>query len=254
MINKEPSYIVYDEETSPANGWFFGNIYETNIVRTDQYETIICISWWDSDSKKLRSIAQWDFPDWKKGVWNDKSLVKYFREIIIKYDIVAGQNSDEFDNKMLNARLAYWGFDPIPDCKTLDTKKIAKSKLKLPSYSLEFMLGYFNLGNKYHHSGLDMWFGSRDGNRKDQKEMIYYCKNDTLKTKNLLLKILPFIKQSNDFIRIKENKDIGIVCSNPLCLSKNLVKAKKRRVKNGYKQQYQCNDCGGYTQHDKLIK
>lgn len=254
MIKNKIKVIVFDIESSPSKGWFWGRTYETNIIKIIEYETIICISYWDSKTDKVKNIAQWDFPDWKKGKWNDKSLVKQFRKIIIDgdYEIIAGQNSDQFDIKLFNARLAFHGFEPLPEHKTLDTKKIAKSKLKLPSYSLEVMANFFGLDGKYHHSGLDMWFGCRDGVKKDQKEMVHYCNVDVIKTKDVLYKLLPFMKQFNDFIRVKD--EININCSNPTCLSKNLIKVKKRRVVNGWKQQYQCGDCGKYTQDNKLIK
>ena len=167
------------------------------------------------------------------------------------YDIIAGQNSDQFDIKVFNARLAYHGFDPIPEHKTLDTKKIAKSKLKLPSYSLEIMAKFFGLEGKYHHSGLDMWFKSRDGDKKSQKEMTHYCNVDVIKTKDVLLKLLPFMK---DMTIYKTIDFINPNCTNPICLSKNVSKAKKRRVAGGYRYQYQCNNCGSYFTDKTLIK
>jgi DNA polymerase elongation subunit (family B) len=243
--------IVFDEETSPQKGFFFGGIWETNIVGEITWETIVMISYWDSTTKKVKNIAQWDFPDWRKGVWNDKSVVKHFRKILIdgNYDIIAGQNSDQFDIKLFNARLAFWGFDPLPDYKTFDTKKIAKSKIRLPSYSLDVMAKFFGLGGKYHHSGLDMWFGSRDGNKKDQKEMTKYCNIDILRTKDVLYKLLPFVKWTGDFV----NKE-SITCPNPLCLSKHMIKNKRRIMRGGYKIQYQCQDCGSYWTDPKMVK
>lgn len=251
-MNKIKTF-TYDLESSPAKGWFYGNIYQTNIIKVDESETIICVSYVDSTTGKVKNIAQWDFKDWKLGVWNDKSLVKELRRIIIdgNYNIIAGQNSDQFDNKLLNARLAYWGFEPLPETKTLDTKKIAKSKLKLHSYKLDFMLQYFGLGGKYHHSGLDMWFDSRDGVKSAQKEMVHYCNIDALKTYQLLQKLLPFMKQFNDF---QPKHDIDIVCSNPLCRSHNLIKAKRRMIVGGWKQQWQCKDCHKYTQGKDYIE
>ncbi len=251
---KEPHVIVFDEETSPMSGYFFGGTYETNIVgRVIEYETIICISYWDSITKKIKNIAQWDFPDWKKGKWNDKNLIKCFRDIIIKgdYDVIAGQNSDQFDIKLFNARLAFWGFDPLPECKTLDTKKIAKSKIKLPSYSLDTMANFFGFGGKYHHSGLDMWFNSRDGIKKDQKEMTYYCNVDVELTKNVLYKLLPFIKWTGEFVFINED---GVTCPNPVCQSTYMTKSHNRLVKGGIRYQYQCQECGAYYTNPKLIK
>lgn len=240
----KPSVIVFDIESSPHLGYFFGGIYETNIIKILEYETIVTMSYWDSKTGKVRSISQWDFQDWKKGVWNDKSLIKYFREIIIKYDIIVGQNSDQFDIKLFNSRLAFHGLEALPITKTFDTKKLAKSKLKLPSYSLEIMANFFGLEGKYHHSGLDMWFKCKDGDKKAQKEMTHYCNVDVIKTKDVFYKLLPFVKFDNTFTRLD---GIHINCANPMCTSRNLIKCKRRLVQGGYKQQYQCKDCGSYT-------
>lgn len=254
MKNKEivePSIVVFDLESSPQKGWFWGSIHETNIIKIEEYETIITACYWDSISQQVRSISQWDFSDWKKGVWNDKKLVEKLREIIIKFDIIAGQNSDQFDIKLLNSRLAFHGMDLIPDSRTFDTKKIAKSKLKLPSYSLEVMANFFGLEGKYHHSGLDMWFGCRDGVKAYQKEMVHYCKVDVIKTKDLLYRILPYMKQWNSYVRMN---GVNLNCSNVNCLSSDLVPHKKRRVVSGWKWQYQCMGCGAYTTDTKLAE
>ncbi len=248
MQNKEPSVIVFDEETSPQLGYFFGGIWETNIIKIVEYETIITISYWDSLTKKVRSLSQWDFPDWKKDKWNDKSLVKAFREIIIKYDIIAGQNSDQFDIKLFNSRLAYHRLTPLPEAKTFDTKKIAKSKLKLPSYSLEVMANFFGLEGKYHHSGMDMWFKCKAGDKSAQKEMTHYCNVDVIKTKDVLYKLLPFVKFSNEFSYSE------FQCPNPLCGAYKLTKSKRKIVKGGWKQQLQCQKCGSYKLDPRLNK
>jgi DNA polymerase elongation subunit (family B) len=205
----------------------------------------------DIKSKKVSTKAQWDFPDWKRGVWNDKSLVKYFYNIIKDYDVIAGQNSDQFDCKVFNTRLAFHKLSPLPDRKTFDTKKIAKSTMHLPSYSLEDMAHFFGLGHKLHHKGLDMWFSSRDGNKIDQRMMKKYNGLDVILTRDVLLRILPVAKQTGDFVFV--NKD-GITCPNPSCLSTRMWKSKDRIVKGGYRKQYQCADCGSYYTVPKLHK
>ena len=252
--NNLPRMNIFDLETSPNKGYFWGRTYETNIIKILEYETIICVSYYDSKTDKVKNIAQWDFKDWRKGKWNDKSLVKAFRDVLVDnpYDIIAGQNSDQFDIKFFNARLAFHGLQPIPDYKTLDTKKIAKSKLKLPSFSLENMANFFGLEGKYHHSGLDMWFQCRDGVKKAQKEMVHYCNVDVIKTKDVLMKLLPFMRQFNDFIRMD---GVRLNCSNPTCLSSNLaIHDSHRKVTGGFKVQYQCLECHRFTTDNKVYK
>jgi hypothetical protein len=111
------------------------------------------------------------------------------------------------------------------------------------------------MGTKYRHVGFEMWEGCRDGDKKLQRMMKKYNNQDTKKTKRLLVeKLFPLMKQNSDFMKVSPNKELGINCSNPACLSKNLVISKRRIVTNGFKNQYQCNDCGHYTTDPKLIK
>lgn len=243
--------ILFDEETSPAKGYFFGGLYEVNITKVEEPETIITISYWDSTTNQIKHISQWDFKDWKKNVWNDRSLVKHFREVLINgnYDLIAGQNSDQFDIKLFNARLAYHNLKPLPEYNTLDTKKLAKGKLKLHSYSLDYMAWYFGLKGKYHHSGMDMWFASRDGNKKAQKEINTYCDKDVWLTKEILFRILPFIKLPSSYNR---NDGIHLNCSNPNCGSINLKRDKLRKTSTGWRIQYVCK-CGKYTTDNNTL-
>ena len=62
--------------------------------------------------------------------------------------------------------------------------------------------------------------------------------------------ILPYVKLSKNQKVFSTN----ISCDNPLCLSNNLVKSKLRKVVGGWKQQYQCKDCGCYKTPKELIK
>jgi len=251
MTKNKPKIVVFDFETSPQLGWFFGSKWETNIVKIESFETIISVAWMDADEKKVHTIAQWDFKGWKKGVWNDKELCKFFLGIISKYDIIVGQNSDQFDIKVFNTRLAFHGLEPVPQQKTFDTKKLAKNKLHLPSNSLDDMSQFFGIGGKLHHSGLDMWFGCRDGNKKDQAMMKKYNGLDVILTRDVFLKLLPYAKISNDFARLN-GTDIN--CSNPTCGSSNLARIRQRMTASGLKQQYQCRDCYHYTQDSKVIR
>ena len=88
MINKKPKILAFDFETSPAKGYFFGGIWDTNIIEIIEYEQILCVAWMEHGSDKLHVKGQDDFKGYKKGVLNDKELVIFFRDIISKYDIL----------------------------------------------------------------------------------------------------------------------------------------------------------------------
>lgn len=249
VMSQKCNVIYLDYETSPQLGYFFGNSYDTQIIKVKEHEQILSASYAFNDGA-VHVIGQCDFKGYKPGVLNDKELVKFISEQINKADFTIAHNGDQFDNRVLNSRLAFHGLPPVSTKKSLDTKKIAK-KLHLPSNRLNDIAQFFGIGEKMHHAGIEMWFGCMEGDPKYWNMMKKYDKQDTVLLRKIAKKLMPFSTQINDFIRVN-NLDVN--CSNVLCGSKNLTKSKLRRVAGGFKQQYQCRDCGRYTQDTKFAK
>lgn len=249
MANKKPVVLSFDFESSPAKGYFFGSIWETNIIEVIEHEQILCVAY-KFDDGPVKVIGQDDFKGYKKGILNDKELVKFFAPLLAKADVVSGHNSDQFDIKVFNTRLLAHGLEPIPISKSFDTKRIAKSMFHLPSNKLDDIADFLGIGRKLStHKSL--WFGCEKGNEDSWKYMKKYCKIDVALQYEVLKKVLPFAKQSGDFTFINED---GITCPNPLCLSKHMTKSKNKIVKGGIKIQYQCGQCGSYYTDPKIIK
>ena len=247
--NKEPVILSFDYETSPAKGYFFGGIWETDIIEVIEFEQILCVAYKLGDAP-VKVIGQDDFKGYKKGVLNDKELVEFFAPILDQADIVSGHNSDQFDIKVFNTRLLAHGLQPVPITKSFDTKKIAKNMFHLPSNKLDDIADFLGIGRKLStHKSL--WFGCENGDEKSWKYMKKYCQLDVALQHKVLEKILPFAKQTGDFVFV--NKE-GITCPSPLCLSKHMTKSKNRKVKGGYKIQYQCQNCGSYYTDNKIHK
>lgn len=247
---EKPKILAYDLETSPAKGYFFGGIWETNIIEMIEYEQILCVAWMEHGSNKVHVKGQDDFPSYKPGVLNDKDLVIFFRDIISQYDIVSGHNSDRFDLTVLNTRLLFHGLEPISLASTIDTKKIAKNKFHLPSNKLDDIADFLGLGRKLStHKSL--WMGCEQGVASDWSYMKKYCKWDVKLQDDVLKHIVPFVKFNNTFGKLDS---INLNCTNPTCCSQHVVKSKKRKVAGGFRYQYQCMDCGCYFTDSKLIK
>jgi len=246
---KDVKILSLDYETSPGKGYFFGSIWETNIIEQIEFEKILCVGYkWNDGPVKI--IGQDDFKGYKKGVLDDEELVKFFGPILKQADVVSAHNGDQFDMKVFNTRLLAHGLDPIPVNKTFDTKKIAKSMFHLPSNKLDDIADFLNIGRKLS-THKQLWLDCEKGDKKAWKYMKKYCKLDVSLQYEVLKKILPFAKQSGDFVYV--NPD-GITCPNPLCLSTHMTKSKNKMVKGGYKMQYQCQDCGSYFTNPKTIK
>ena len=205
------------------------------------------MGWKWSDEKHAHVMGQDDFKGYKKGVLNDKALIEFFIPILQQADLVTGHNSDQFDIKVFNTRLLYHGFPKVPIHKSFDTKKISKGNFHLPSNKLDDIAHFLGIKGKLSHTGKDMWLGCESGKDRDWRLMKRYCKQDVYVEDEVAKKLVPFMRPSNDFLN-------GADCANPLCASSNTKKAKLRKVKNGFRRQYQCNDCGLYWSDPTLIK
>lgn len=249
MQKNKPRVLSFDLETSPAKGYFFGSIWETNIIEVIEHEQILCVGYkWDDEPVKV--VGQDDFKSYKKGVLDDKELMMFLAPLIDRADIVSAHNGDQFDIKVFNTRLLAHGLPPVPVAKTFDTKKQAKSVFHFSSNKLDDIADFLGIGRKLStHKSL--WFGCEKGDPKSWSYMKKYCKLDVALQYEVLKRILPFTKQTSDFVSV--NKE-GITCPSPLCLSKHMTKSKLRQVKGGVKQQYQCQDCGSYYTDPKIIK
>lgn len=246
---REPRILSIDYETSPAKGYFFGGIWETNIIEVIEYEQILCVAYkWDDGPVKV--IGQNDFKGYKKGILNDEALVKFFAPILQQADIVSAHNGDRFDIPVFNTRLLAHGFEPVPISKTFDTKKIAKNIFHLPSNKLDDIADFLKIGRKLS-TFKQLWFGCEKGELKSWKHMKKYCGLDVSLQYEVLKRILPFAKQTGDFVFVNQD---GITCPSPLCQSAHMTRSKERIVKGGYKMQYQCMDCGSYYTNPKIYK
>jgi len=237
--------LCLDIETSPSKGYFFGSIWETNIIEVIEHEQILTIAWkWYGD-KSVKVRGQNDFKSYKPGVLNDKQLMEFFAPLLDSADIVVAHNGDRFDLTVLNSRLLAHGMKPVHYSKTFDTKKIAKNKFHLPSNKLDDIADFLNIERKISHSGKSMWFGCEKGNKKDWDNMKRYNKRDVVILEKIMTRILPFVKLTNQFHSDK-------ICSNPTCNGTHLTKHSKRMLLKGWKQRYQCQDCGVLTTDNKL--
>jgi DNA polymerase elongation subunit (family B) len=250
MVKNKPIIYVIDIETSPAKVQMYGNIYEPVVVKILEFEQILSIAIRKFGENKSRYIGQNTIKGYKPGVNNDKNLLIKITEELKDADFIVGHNLDDFDVKKIKERIMFHRLPPFPEIPSLDTKKLIKSSSKLPSNKLDHVTQFLGNGGKISHNGVGLFTACADGDKKAWKVNEEYNKRDVDITYKDLEDIMPYVKLPNTYSRI--NADIN--CSNVLCLSTHLTKSKLRRVTNGWKQQYQCTDCGKYTTDSKTIK
>ena len=95
-----------------------------------------------------------------KDISDDRLLLKGLWALLDKADVVITQNGDAVDIKKIYARFIMQGFTPPSSFKSIDTKKIAKSRFGFTSNRLEYMSCLNVKFKKQKHSkfpGHEMW-------------------------------------------------------------------------------------------------
>lgn len=188
---KNDRILIYDIETSrvQADLWWTGKQYVTHQQLSNE-PRIISISWKWLGTDKVHSLT------WNDGC--DKKMVEDFLKEYNKASMVIGQNNNSFDNKWITTRAAKHKLFVDRFVKSFDIYRMAKSVLRLPSYSMEYMAKYFGLTPKQSHEGIIMWDKIEKGTDKEKKEylkkMVEYNIGDIITTEELYLTLRPYFK------------------------------------------------------------
>lgn len=241
-----PKTLFFDIETCPCLmwGWRTGkqNVSSDQILEPSR---IICISYlWEGETDP--HVLKWDRAN------SDHTLLSKFAKVANKADILIGHNGDNFDVKIVNTRLAYHNMPPLTVALTDDTLKLARRKLRLESYKLDYLARYFKIGQKLEtQGGIKLWLHTwLENNRDSLEQMAEYCKNDVIILAKVYNRLLPYLP-------VKANKALyleGRAC--PKCGSSNVKKNGKRYISAlRVQQQWICQDCGSvsYTGANEII-
>lgn len=235
-MNNVPKIVFIDLETTPLEAYSWGPKFDTNLVEFIEHTKILSYS-----AKELhgRHITRgWpDYKGYKKNSRSDEAITKDLWNILDSSDIVVAHNGDSFDIRVMNSRFSKYGLTPPSPYKTVDTRKVARRYLRLPSYSLDDLCDYFGLGRKIHHEGFVLWKDCMAGIPSAWNKMKQYNKQDVVLLEKIYLKMLPWAKHPN--VGIYTDK---IVCPN--CGSGHI---QSRGFSVGVTTTYgrfQCTDCG----------
>lgn len=245
-MKEEPKILTLDIETTPIVAYTWGPKYETNLIEFIEHTQVLSFSAKWLNGKQITK-GQIDFKGYKKNRVDDKELVKTMRDLLDNADIVVSQNGISFDHKVLNARFIKHNLTPPSPYKMIDTLNEAKRYLKLPSYKLDDMGKYFDIGSKIKHEGFDLWKKCIEGDEKAWSTMKKYNAQDVRLTEELYLRIRPFMK-THPNLSAYENKDC------PKCGSTH-TQSRGFGVNSTTKyRRAQCQSCGGWFKFGSPIK
>lgn len=240
--------LVFDIETAAAEALTFGrfkiNLGQDNIIKEGGW--ILCASyrWLGEDQVYTTALTQDEI-----YLADDSRIVGELWELYEQADAVVAHNAQQFDHKMLQARVAYCNYPPLPSVKVLDTLILAKKHLRLPSNKLDSIGEYFGLGRKVNHDGISLWKRVQAGDEEAMQEMLVYCKEDTELLTRVYLRLRAFGHLGSDFNAGIYHDDNAKRCRR--CGSHN-VAATGREVKTALSSfsEYRCGDCGA-VQRDR---
>ncbi len=240
MKNK-PTILTVDLETSPMVAYSWGPKWDTNLIEVKEQSQIMSYSakWLKG---KQTTKGQHDYKGYKKGIVNDKEIIRDLWNLLEESDIIIVQNGKSFDVKVMNARFLFNEMTPPSPYKIIDTKTEAKKYLRLPSNSLDDICDYFGIGRKLEHEGFPLWKKCMAGDKKAWKRMLNYNAYDVRLTEKLYIKLLPYIQNHPPHGLYMDN---GEVCPN--CGSAHLQSRGYARNKTTKYRRLQCIDCGSWS-------
>lgn len=233
---------LIDLEISPAKGYFYPPLYETNILKPLDRQHLLSFAWQEfgSDTIHFEGVNTQSEKDLTQKLWN----------VLDKYPIIIAHNSDQFDIKMAKTFFILYKMKMPSPFKTVDTLKVARKHFKFAGNSLDQLADHFNLDNKIPHDK-EMFIKCHENHhdKKAFKLLKKYNKKDVEILNKIYLRLRPYIDNHpnmNMYKRTSKN------CPN--CGSKEIAKRERRFNMRGTFQGYQCLDCGKRFQGEQLEK
>lgn len=241
---------MFDIETTPNRGWYYDASKEYNILETDQFSFICAVAYqWEGD-KKVHALTLPDFPRYELDRKDDHDLVAAIYKLFEEADIIIGHNGDNFDVKVVNARLIFHRFQPPAPYKTADTLKLARRVQKSGSNRLDALARYYNIGKKLPNTGKDLWIPIAKGmaTESEWRMMRRYNAHDVY----LLAKLWPLLRPWGKTPNLNQVHGRPRGC--PKCYGTHLHKhGKEFSYTLGHAvQMLRCVDCGARIYGEKV--
>lgn len=205
---------------------------------------IISGSWKWAGEPKVSSVSVLDDPKrYAKDPYDDEYVVKALHKVLSSADVIIGHNSDSFDKRYLDTRALVHGLTPLPPIISIDTYKVAKSKLLLNSNKLDYLGSLLKVGRKIKTTP-GLWMRVLQGDKKAIKEMVVYNKQDVLLLEKVFLKLRPYCSSH-------VNRELfgGVGC--PRCGSTKIQSRGTHKAISRVYRRWHCTTCSGWFKSTK---
>ena len=255
-IASEPKILLWDLETSKAKveGYTYSRKQYSSFLPDSWITRPVWIhaaawKWLDKNTVNSTSVLK-DKERFEADYTDDYQVVKTLYNLMFDADIIVAHNGDNFDTKILNARLLYHGFDPLPKMLSIDTLKLARRRFKIESNSLRYLAKYLDVALKDDSPN---WEKVARGCPKEIKASEKYCRQDIRALEGIYKRLAPWNESAPNMNAFSAHEHD--VCAKPDCGHWDLEHRGYRITKAGKYKRYQCKACGGWSQGKKnLIK
>ena len=190
-----PRLVYWDIETSlqPVAVFQLANndwIDPSNIL-AERY--VICASWLLEGETRVHSVSVLDDPKrYAKNPHDDFHVIKKLHEVLSNVDCLIHHNGDSFDKRYVETRMLVHGFPALPPTTTIDTYKVAKSRLMLNSNKLAYIGELLKVGKKVDTTP-GLWMRVLNGERQAVREMVMYNRGDVTLLRDVFMKLRPYV-------------------------------------------------------------
>jgi len=184
----EPKVLIYDVETAPSLGYFWGPMYDTSILTVVEqwYMLSFAYKWYGTDKIVFERKAR------RRG--DDKGLMKKLWRLYDEADAVMAHNGDRFDQKKAMARMVYHDLGPPSPYIEIDTLKLAKQKFAFTSNKLDELAKFLGVGEKLPHQGMHTWYGCMGNDDASWKVMEAYNRHDVVLLDGVYGRLAPYVR------------------------------------------------------------
>ena len=225
--------LTLDIETSPhiASVWGLWD-QRVSLNQLRECTTVICWAAKWHGQKKVEFMS--DHHD------DHEAQITWIWDLLDKADIVVGWNHKAFDLKHLNREFLLLGLNPPSSYTVVDLMLETRKNFKFASNKLDHVSQQLDIGQKLHHTGMDLWNGCviRD-DPKSWAVMKKYNVQDVVLTEKVFDVLRPWLKLPNIALIMGLH---GMVCTS--CGSEKIHKMGFLYTRTGRYQRYRCMDCG----------
>lgn len=233
--------VFVDVEAAPMRARTFG-YYETNVLKVEMDQYLFCAAWQWAGRSTIDAVSQ----DLKRGaVDDDRPVVEALWEVFDQAQIVVAHNADRFDVPLMNARFAVHDLPAPSPFKSIDTLKVARRHLKLPSNALGEIARYYGLGAKESVQYGALWERCEANDPKAWAKMVKYCRQDVRLLPEVYWRLTTYMSNPPNMATLSADPTVCPRCgANESLLTKT---AEPFRTNTIEYDMWRCGHCGGHS-------